>query len=106
MNQNHPFVLEMAFRLVALHRAGESKKALWLRKQRQAMTIDDDQLKDALAVIYRLPDQSAEAMEDWVRTRYLEDGLEKGYAQEGTEDPLWLLAAKAHTHYGDLKQAS
>lgn len=102
MNQNHPFVLQMAFRFVALHRAGESKKALWLRKQRQAMTIDDDQLKGALAVIYRLPDQSAEAMEDWVRTRY----LEKGYAQEGTEDPLWLLAAKAHTYYVDLKQAS
>ncbi|WKN60151.1 hypothetical protein HJ581_0040830 [Rhodococcus opacus] len=96
----------MAFPFVALHRAGESKKALWLRKQRQAMTIDDDQFKDALAVIYRLPDQSAEAMEDWVRTQYLADGLENGNAQEGTVDPLWLLAAKAHTYYGDLKQAS
>lgn len=78
---------------------------MWLRKQRQAMTIDDDQLKGALAVIYRLPDQSPEAMEDWVRTQYLEDGRDKGYAREGTEDPLWLLAAKAHTYYGDLKQA-
>jgi hypothetical protein len=106
MNQNRPFVLEMAFRFVALHRAGESKKALWLRKQRQAMTVDDDQLKGALAVIYQLADQSPEALEDWVRTRYLADGLDKGYAQEGPVDALWLLAAKAHTYYGDLKQAS
>ncbi|MGW5153290.1 hypothetical protein [Rhodococcus koreensis] len=106
MNQNRPFVLEMAFRLVLLHRAGETRKALWLRKQRQAMTIDDQQLKQALAVVYQLPDQSPEAMEDWVRNQYLADGIEKGYAQSDAQDPLWLLAAKAHTHYGDLKQAS
>ncbi len=43
MNQNQPFVLELAMRVAQLHRAGESSKALWLRKQRQAMTIDDDQ---------------------------------------------------------------
>ncbi|PQP20848.1 hypothetical protein [Rhodococcus opacus] len=60
MNQNQPFVLELAMRVAQLHRAGESSKALWLRKQRQAMTIDDDQLKRALAVLYGLPDQSPE----------------------------------------------
>ncbi|MEN0135348.1 MAG: hypothetical protein AAGC80_09385 [Rhodococcus sp. (in: high G+C Gram-positive bacteria)] len=106
MNQNRPFVLEMAFRLVQLHRAGETRKALWLRKQRQAMTIDDGQLTQALAVVYHLPDQSPQAMEEWVRAQYLTDGIEKGYAQADTRDPLWILAAKAHTYYGDLKQAS
>ena len=105
MNQNQPFVLELAMRVAQLHRAGESSKALWLRKQRQAMTIDDDQLKQALAVLYGLPDQSPEGMEDWVRKQYLSDGKRNGYLVDADDTaPFWLLAAKAHTHYGDLKQ--
>ncbi|NMM91970.1 hypothetical protein B2J88_48215 [Rhodococcus sp. SRB_17] len=105
MNRNQPFVLELALRLAQLHRAGDSRKALWLRKQRQAMTVDDDQLKQALAVLYSLPDQSPEGMEDWVRMQYLSDGKRNGYLMNADDtEPFWLLAAKAHTHYVDLKQ--
>ena len=88
-----------------LHRAGESRKALWLRKQRQAMTITDDQLKRALSVLYGFPDQSPAGMKDWVRKQYLSDGKKKGYLVDADDtEPFWLLAAKAHTYYGDLKE--
>ncbi|AII07912.1 MULTISPECIES: hypothetical protein [Rhodococcus] len=108
MNRNQPFVCEMAFHIVHLHRAGETDKALNLRKQPQGMTVDDDQLHRAVAQIYGLPDQSNEAMEEWVRSQYLADGRDKGYlSEDDASAPLWLLAGKAHTYYGDLKpQAS
>lgn len=47
MNRNQPFVCEMAFHIVHLHRAGETDKALNLRKQPQGMPVDDEQLHRA-----------------------------------------------------------
>ncbi|BAH51074.1 hypothetical protein [Rhodococcus opacus] len=78
MNRNQPFVREMAIHIVHLHRAGETDKALNLRKQPQGVTVDDEQLHRALAQLYGLPDQSNEAMEVWVRSQYLADGRDKG----------------------------
>ncbi len=44
-------------------------------------------------------------MEDWVREQYLSDGKKNGYLVDADDtSPFWLLAAKAHTHYRDLKQ--
>ncbi|WP_241031878.1 hypothetical protein [Rhodococcus koreensis] len=71
----------------------------------EATPGNDDQLKQALAVLYGLPDQSPEGMEDWVRKQYLSDGKKNGYLVDADDTaPFWLLTAKAHTHYGDLKQ--
>lgn len=99
MNNNTPYVLEVAAMLTVSEREGRDTQSL--REAAAKNNVTDEQLEKALEQVRALPDQTAAGLARWSREQYLSDGRAKGYVGPDDEPTAWVLGQLAHNHYGE-----